>query len=287
MTHKNRKSISSSVFIGATTGGMEAFLTNGLNTIKTCNQNKFPIPWSWARSPRTIPDFVKFLYRGGFTNVVGWSYIFGIRLPIRDGVIKYGFQTNNPSFQEETVAAVAAGTVTAIFTSPMELGATLQQTAQYSENNKQNKNIVETYREVIKRFGYQKCLTGFSCVASRDAVVTCGLFTFTPRLKTYLIEKKKFRDLPASGIAGATVGTGCAVSTHFLDTIKSIQQKNVRDGKDKQASSFLQVTKHILQTDGIRGFNRGIFWRTARIAPHVTLISYISEKLTKAWNKFQ
>lgn len=281
MTQNKRESVLSSAVIGATTGGLEAFIINPLVTIKTRLQNKQPVHWHWILEGKKW-DFTKFLFRGVQAHVFGMANIISLRMLVRDQYIRRIYRTNAPTLKQETTAAFTGGMCSAFLTGPMELGMTLQQTAA----NKETKNFFQLFHDITEKYGARKTLTGTACVAGRDGVVTAGFLTFTPQMSRYISLQYEMNEGSSAIISGAAVGTTCAVSTHWLDTIKSVQQKNLRDVPDKNASTISYVVKDIFTKDGVMGFNRGLFWRTMRVAPHVGIVAYFSEKLTGIWNGY-
>lgn len=285
---KNR-SLVSSVIIGGVTGGIEAFIINPLVTIKACLQKGIVIPWgkyfpkqlNCSQKINGSLKFIKFLYRGTIAHVLGMSAVIATRMSVHDVVIKYGFKTSCPTIQEGVSAAYIGGIVSALWAAPMELGMTLQQT---TDHNLKVPNFIDTYKKVISDWGWKKGVTGVTCVGIREGVVTMGFLTFTPQFKKHLNEKYKINDIISSIVAGGSIGAACATVTHPFDTIKTIQQTNLRDSNFRKASSLPYVIKQIFIEDGIKGFYKGLFFRTMRVAPHVTIASFISEKLINAWD---
>lgn len=276
---QRRKSLISSVVIGSVTGGAEAFISNPLVALKTHLQNKGST--SVLQTYNSPSKLTNFLYRGTQAHVLGMSTIVGVRMSIRDLVINRGFGTTKPTLYQEITAAYAGGAFSALLTAPMELGMTLQQTASAKYKAP---SFTVLYGQVLNAHGWRKGFTGLTCVALRDGVVTSGFLTLTTKFKRYLQETLHMDAGSAALCAGIGVGTACAVTTHPLDTIKTIQQVQLRDANNCGSSAIIPAAKRIFVEDGIRGFYRGLFFRTMRVAPHVALVSAISAKLTDTWH---
>lgn len=174
-----------------------------------------------------------------------------------------------------------------MITTPMELGMTLQQT---DKSIKKSNSFVSTYSSVIGKFGVRYGFTGLTCLALRDTLVTASLLTFPGMLKVNLRSYLDQNDVNISDkllhtFSGGVVGALYAILTHPLDTIKTVQQVTLRSAVTKEECSILSVVKSIYNSKGMSGYYHGLAWRTARVTPHVAIISSITENLTSMLNK--
>lgn len=303
---QNRNSFKQSVVIGGLAGGIDASLTHPFMTLKTLWQVGTPLKLNqyyssgqnFANKLEKTKKLVELLFRGVNANVTGMSVITAVRISIYDGIINYAFKTNHPTFYQHTISSSLAGALSALLTAPMELGVSLQQMTDF---DKRPKNLIQIYSNIFRTHGIKQGLTGLTCVALRDSFVTSGVLTFSPQLKIILIKNSNMNENFASILSGSLMGVFCAILTHPLDTTK-VEQGRILNSNVKNMSKIaklgfwnnlnqksdydvLPVVKKIYQTSGVRGFYRGLWWRVARVAPHVGIVSVAAEKLTEFWNK--
>ena len=284
-----------SIGIGITAGGLEAFLTHPLVTLKALSQNNTPLNmkdyWDIKKGVRwslsNTENLMAVLYRGVYTNVIGMSSIIATRILVRDSIIEHVFKTQEPSMFQHMIGAAGAGFVSAAITTPMELGMTLQQT---DELKKKTTNFISNYKNVIDKFGIRHGFTGLTCVGLRDTLVTASFLTFSSKLKEILRDNLNKNDIEVNDrllqlFSGIVAGTTCSILTHPLDTIKTVQQAKLRSAARKEECSISSVAKFIYKDRGINGYYKGLFWRTARVAPHIAIIAFVKEHLTSIFNR--
>jgi len=274
---ETRDSLSSAITIGFIAGSTEAIITNPLVTIKSCLQRGVPLPWSSG-----IANMTTFMYRGIGARMTGIGLSVGIRIMVHDAMVHYIFESPKLSLQQEAITAVGTGFCSAFFNTPFELGMTLQQT----DPNKRADNFLKTLRNVQTKWGVKKSFSGFSCIFGRDVIVTSGFLNFTPKFKEYVANEYNYDSHASSLLGGTAIGTALSVLTHPLDTIKTIQQTNLRDSKLYGASSIINSAQQVFDKNGIRGFYKGLFFRAARIGPHVGIVTSMSEALTDHSNNY-
>lgn len=289
---EERKSLFSSIIIGFIAGATEAVITNPLVTIKSCLQGGVTIPWkSWIQNNKNtiikikdgVSNAIRFLYRGTGARVIGIGFSVGIRILVHDAIVKYIFASKKLTLGHEAGISMASGVASGFFITPMELGMTLQQTTTPSQ--KAN-SLIRTLRNVQERWGIKKALTGFSCICARDGIVASGYLTLTPMFSEYISKKYEINHSTATLVGGIAIGTGLAALTHPLDTVKTIQQKNLRDTSHQGSHTITYAANQIFNEHGVRGFYKGVFFRTMRIGPHVGIVTLISEVLSDGLVKY-
>lgn len=276
--------------IGFLAGTTEAMLTNPLVTIKSCRQRGVTIPWAeWFPHGAGIPTWsknslaaMKFLYRGSGARIVAVGSSVGVRLIVPEVVKANGNQNN--SFKQEFATLLAAGFVSSVINTPMELGMALQQTA---DPTKKTANLIKTLRQVYSRFGFRKGFTALPAICARDATITSGFMTITPAFRDHLSSKYKINEQAASLLGGTVIGTCLSFLTHPLDTLKTMQQTELRESANKDSSSAFNVARKIMATRGVSGFYNGLFFRAARVGPHVGIVSSVNALLSDAWSDAQ
>lgn len=274
---EKRNSLPSAIAIGFIAGSTEAIITNPLVTIKSCLQRGVPLPWSSGATNMT-----RFMYRGIGARMTGIGLSVGIRTMVHDAMVNYVFESAKLSFQQEVVTVVCAGAFSAFFNTPFELGMTLQQT----DPNSRADNFFKTLRNVQNKWGVKKSFSGLSCIFARDVIVTAGFLNFTPKFREYVAQEYNYDNHAASLLGGTVIGAALSVLTHPLDTIKTIQQTNLRDSKQQSVPSIINSTQQIFNKQGIRGFYKGLVFRAARIGPHVGIVTSMSEALTDISNNY-
>lgn len=288
---QKRRSLSSAMIIGFIAGGTEAVITNPLVTIKSCLQRGISLPWStWF--PKNLGiysagigtlNMVRFLYRGTNARVIGIGLSVGVRVFVHDLLTKHVFKTNDLTLKQEAVTALSAGFFSAFLNTPMELGMTLQQTA---DPSKKSDNLLKIFKNIQSEWGAKKALTGFSCIYGRDVIVTSGFLTLAPKFSKYISNEYNINNHSSTLIGGTIIGTGLSIITHPLDTIKTFQQSNLRNTNYKEGLSIRASAKQIFEKNGISGFYKGLFFRAARIGPHVGIVTVMSDVLTNVSNTY-
>ncbi len=297
--------------IGLLAGGLDAAATHPAITLKSLAQDGkslrlgsfyFQGQTQQQKIDATL-RLVRVLYRGLFPNVVSMSAITAVRMVVSDTVDKQLLKLQNISQGrrlntfESMLGPFAGAATSAMLTGPRELGMTIIQTQHL---DKKPPGFFQIYRKVVTQFGLWRVLTsGLVCISIRDGLVIAGFLSFVPWVKKHLKEKIGMNDIVASAVGGAFIGITTAVASHPADTIKTKQHANIgyqsdlierlknakqcfaQSSKISYPTSITGVALDVYKESGLKGFYRGVLWRSLRVAPHVALIAAFTEKLDK------
>jgi len=185
-------------------------------------------------------------------------------------LIRGAYQKRNPgalgTFTELALGAVA-GAFSQLFTLPIAVVNTRQQTA----SKKEKKTFFEMMREVVREDGYQGLWKGLtpSLILTVNPAITYGVFE---RLKTYLLTTRpRPKDALGSGeifMIGALSKTLATIVTfpYILAKVKLQWKppKELTEGQSAEAieklkyKNSLDVLRKVYETEGIGGWYKGM-----------------------------
>lgn len=215
---------------GSVSGMVGILLSHPCDTIKTCVQNKLPIPTNPIQ-----------LYRGIM------SPLFGVGL--EKAVVFGTFNNTKKIFSQynSTLATPIAGGVSGFMASfivtPVERIKILIQS-----NNKFE------YKTISPKFLFK----GLTATFSRETPGFAIYFSLYETLKTNTTSFTNIHSFIYGGLSGATAWA----FIYPQDRIKTIMQTDM-----KTSTSFLEIGKHIITNDGVRGLYKGFKWALCRAVP--------------------
>lgn len=243
--------------VGMTCGVIEVLMLQPFNYAKNMTQQKLPIklnPMIW--------------YRGVFSNCVNMGSCTMIQFVIGGKLKRMILNGEDRRVKpwEQMMVGLAAGTVSALAGSPLELIMIQQQ--------RKGMNSVATLQSVATPNTF---LRGFVGCAIREALWTCGYLAIPPIVRGYLMENypttfdsnEKAR-VPASLLGGLFA---CYLSQP-VDTIKTCMQGDI---ERQTYRGFMHTSGLIWKEDGIRGFYRGATFRFGRMAVAVAILDTLRE----------
>ena len=176
----------------------------------------------------------------------------------------------DPTDPERVGVAMAAGAVSSVLYSPVDLVVIQQQKLGLDSPG-------ATISAIVKEHGASGMMRGFwSCVV-REAIYTAGYLGLAPIAKDYLtgnVEYFKSNDLAASIVGSSIGGTVAAVLTHPVDTSKTCAQSDIAGVKYPNARTALGM---VYKDGGIGALYGGGLARTARLCGAFFIINNIRE----------
>lgn len=226
--------------IGAAAGGATITLIEPLIYIKNrLQQNK--------------PLYFRHIYRGLTINAAGFIPTMAIQNSVFGEVENTLSQTTLSETCKKIIAALTAGTASAIISAPRELLIIQQQ------NN--GGNFYEIYKKLIQQHGIMITWKAGGLVAARNSSFAGCLFVLTPVLYPYL------------GILSPLVaGSLSALATHPLDTVKTRLQAGPQKTLEQVAQEIYHEVHHnSCSKPGVTSFFRGVLPRIVGVAATMTL----------------
>lgn len=157
--------------------------------------------------------------------------------------------------KELAIGALAAA-LAQIFTIPVSVITTRQQTSGFSKSEKNDDDkqtgLYETAKEIVREDGVTGLWTGLkaSLVLVINPSITYGSFE---RVKAILYPGRISLSPRESFVIGALAKVLATIVTQPLIVAKVMQQS-----ASKKYSSFVQILAHLAHTSGIKGLYRGI-----------------------------
>lgn len=246
--------------VGMTCGIIEVLMLQPFNYAKNMVQQKLPIQFN----PMVM-------YRGVASNCVNMGSCTMIQFAVGGKLKQMILNGDARSLQpwEEMMVGLAAGSISAIAGSPLELIMIQQQ--------RKGNGTVAALKSIATPNNFFR---GFIGCSIREALWTCGYLSIPPIVRGYLIEnypttfdtKEKAR-IPASLLGGLFA---CYLSQP-VDTVKTCMQGDI---ERQTFRSFLNTASYIWKEDGIRGFYRGATFRFGRMACAVAILDTLKETVS-------
>ncbi len=253
---KHKATVFESIVIGSVATAIEVIVNHPLWTLKTRAQ---------CGSGFTINPQI--LYRGVVANMISMAPITSIQMGVDRGIQNVFFDGSmKPSNYQQIASAFVAGVASATVGCPTEMIMTQQ--------SKLGGNFFAVGSHLIKQSGWRCLSTGFFNIAMRDGIFTVGYTVTSPYLKSK-IKPYCRNDFEASVISGIGAGVPAAMASQANDTLKTIQQAT----DQLQPVRAVEAAKKIYSTQGVPGFFKGSFWRSARVASAITIIGTVKEKM--------
>jgi len=184
-------------------------------------------------------------------------------------VVSGGNQSHQFTLQEEMACGIAAGSVSALVGSPLELVMIQQQ----RKGGSGPARIGEIAQNPIN---FSRGLLG---MAVREALWTCGYLSIPPVVRRTLMNQypSTFDTNDKARVPAALLGGlfGCYM-THPFDTIKTCMQGDI---ERKVYGNFIQTAKTINEESGFTGFYRGATFRYGRMVCAVFIMDLLREKI--------
>ncbi len=201
----------------------------------------------------------KKLWSGGPANALGLIPVTAIQVVGTNQLSQLHPFGEDAQDANRLVAATLAGGTSGFVAGPSEMVMLKQQNS--------GSNILVAAKKVGRY-----CGTGLLATICRDAGFTAGYLGLRPIFKKNIEDtiSNSFMLNVASGVAA---GVPAALATHPFDTAKTMMQAN-----PELKLSMLQI----LRTTKPRILYNGGWFRTARVGAAVTIMGYITEKLSSA-----
>jgi hypothetical protein len=211
------------------------------------------------------------MYRGVGANCINMGSCTMIQFAV-GGELKNkvaGGSDRDLSLFEEMGCGIAAGTVSAVVGSPLEL-VMIQQQRKGGGAGVRIKNIMENPVNLTR---------GFMSMAVREALWTCGYLSIPPVIRRTLMTSypDTFDTNDKARIPAALLGGlfGCYM-THPFDTIKTCMQGDI---EREIYGGFSATGKKIMAESGFTGFYRGATFRYGRMVCAVFIMDLLREKI--------
>lgn len=243
--------------VGMTVGVIEVLILQPFNYCKNMIQQGQPL----SADPRK-------LYRGVGANAVNMGSCTMIQFSVGGSLKKYitgGSEGTTKQLKplEEMGTGIAAGVVSALVGSPLELIMIQQQ--------RKGLNTIDT----LKGIGLgPNIFRGFIGAAVREGLWTCGYFSIPPIVRKYLRESypDKFDTDNKARIPAALLGGlfACYL-THPFDTVKTCMQGDI----ERLTYGTFMETASVISKSGFTAFYRGATFRYGRMCCAVFMMDYL------------
>mmetsp|Transcript_13844 Transcript_13844/g.28571 ORF Transcript_13844/g.28571 Transcript_13844/m.28571 type:complete len:271 (-) Transcript_13844:297-1109(-) len=247
--------------VGMTVGMIEVLILQPFNYAKNMVQQQRPISMNPAH-----------MYRGVVPNCINMGSCTMIQFAVGGklkNIVSGGNQDYTFSLQEEMACGIAAGSVSALAGSPLELIMIQQQRKGGSGPTR----IAEIAQKPIN------FSRGLFSMAVREALWTCGYLSIPPVVRRSLMENypTTFDTNDKARIPAALLGGlfGCYM-THPFDTIKTCMQGDIERAT---YGNFIQTGQKIGAESGFTGFYRGATFRYGRMVCAVFIMDLLREKI--------
>jgi hypothetical protein len=246
--------------VGMSVGVVEVLLLQPFNYAKNMTQQK-----------QTVSLNPVVMYRGVGANCVNMGSCTMIQFAVGGklkAMITGDDVTRKLKPQEEMLCGIGGGLVSAVVGSPLEL-IMIQQQRKGGSTLSTIKNIASP--NIIVR--------GFTGMAVREALWTCGYLSIPPIVRGYLMDnhpdtftsKEKAR-IPAALLGGLFA---CYL-THPFDTIKTCMQGDI---ERTTFGTFTQTGRKLFGENGIPAFYRGATFRYGRMVCAVFIMDTLKEMI--------
>jgi Mitochondrial carrier protein len=213
------------------------------------------------------------MYRGVAANCVNMGsctmiqFVVGGKLK---NVVSGGDASHRFTLKEEMSCGIVAGSTSAIVGSPLELIMIQQQ---------RKGGAIPARLGDILRTGPTNLTRGFSGMAIREALWTCGYLSIPPVVRRNLMDSypSTFDTNDKARVPAALLGGlfACYL-THPFDTIKTCMQGDI---EREIYGTFLQTGRKIWADSGLFGFYRGATFRYGRMVCAVFIMDLLREKI--------
>lgn len=227
-------------------------------TLSTADEPHYTSTWD-AISRIVADDGVEGLYAGISGSLIGvastnFAYFYWYSI-VRTLYSRYSKTTGNPSTAAELALGAIAGAVAQIFTIPVAVVTTRQQTAKKEDR----KGLLATAREVIEGpdgpSGLWRGLKA-SLVLVVNPAITYGAYE---RLKVALFPGKNNLRPWEAFLLGAMSKSLATIATQPLIVAKvGLQSKPPAVRNGKPFTSFIEVMKFIIDNEGVASLFKGI-----------------------------
>ncbi|HSW75571.1 MAG TPA: MC/SLC25 family protein [Candidatus Saccharimonadales bacterium] len=212
-----------------------------------------PLIYIKNRWQQNKPLYLKKCFRGLPVNAAGFILTMAVQNSVFGEVENTLNQTNLTTLYKKVIAALVAGSASAITSCPREILIIQQQ------NN--GGNFYEVYKNLIQQHGIMASWKAGTLVAARNSSFAGCFFIMTPALSDKL-------GTAAPVVAGAL----SAIMTHPLDTMKTrLQADPYKTIKQVAQEIYHETHPKAYFKSGLASFFRGIHPRIAGVAATMTL----------------
>ena len=224
-----------------------------------------------VQSGKPLPSTLSGWYRGVFAAAAPLAPITACQVAV-NGAIERAVTggTRDPSDAERIGVAMAAGGISSVLYSPVDLVVIQQQKMGLN-------SPLDTVRAIASERGVAGLMRGFSSCVVREAIYTAGYLGLAPIAKEYLEKNHEHfakNQLHASIVGSCVGGTVAAVLTHPVDTAKTCMQSDMVGGTYPNARSALAK---VFAEKGVGGLYGGGMARTARLCGAFFVINNVRE----------
>lgn len=245
--------------LGAFGGIVETCIQMPLITYKICVQEGRPLPKQFGG-----------WYRGVFANASSLAPITALQI-FSNGVLANMLTggKRETSEVETIVAAMGAGSISALIYSPVDLLVIQQQ--------KLKMGPMEAIKHISKEHGSQMLMRGFSACVVREAIYTAGYLGIAPVAKARLENLHPWfieNDVITQFLGSCIGGTTAAMLTHPVDTAKTCIQGDLTKTTYRSATS---TVPQLYAKGGIGVLYKGGLARTGRLCGAFFIINSLRE----------
>lgn len=157
------------------------------------------------------------LYRGAMANLINEFGMNGGQFVLNGMTQKMINRNSEPTYFKQNVAAAAAGAISAIFVSPLELVMIQQQ--------RHGGSMMSTVKSILNSSGAATLGRGLVSTTIRETTYTMGALGIAPCVKHFLqTSDLKLHPTISQGLGSILGGTFAALISHPFDTVKTCMQ---------------------------------------------------------------
>mmetsp|Transcript_30855 Transcript_30855/g.42744 ORF Transcript_30855/g.42744 Transcript_30855/m.42744 type:complete len:274 (+) Transcript_30855:115-936(+) len=238
--------------------------------IETCAQMPLITYKICVQEGRALPTNIPGWYRGVFANASSLAPITAVQV-FSNGVLERAITAGlrETSESEKILAAMGAGSISALLYSPVDLLVIQQQKLKLGPG--------PAIAHIARTHGPQMLMRGFSACVVREAVYTAGYLGIAPVVKGRLEKLSPFwveNDVLTQFIGSCVGGTVAAMLTHPVDTAKTCIQGDLTKTNYRTATSTIP---QLYAKGGIGILYKGGLARTARLCGAFFIINSLRE----------
>lgn len=182
----------------------------------------------------------------------------------------------NITVTKQMFAAFGAGALSGFVSCPSENVMLKQQNS--------GATLYNSVKDIVKSHGTRGMFRALVPTMMRDGGFSAGLLGLRPILKQRL-EQYNSNEALLTIASGVSAGVIAGVITHPFDTVKTVMQANLQD--KQAASTFKELQKILHQDDATKKLFKGLTARSTRVVSAITLMGYVTDKLTSMLNNAQ
>jgi len=262
---------------GGIAGGVSRTLTAPIDRVKilrqcgTAEYAKVPMtdifPMIWRK------EGISGFFKGNGTNVIRIVPFSALEFATFDAVKGYYFEEGKPRDKKSLlICGGMAGIVASTCTYPLDMIRT-----RLSVTTEMNQSVTATFLKVIRNEGLFALYKGWAMSMAGIAPYIGFKMAFFDTFRPYFIPPADDKFFTIKNMAlGATAGVFAATMTYPTDLLRRMLQIRTKETPYK---TFIGASGHILRTDGIKGFYRGLIPCYVKVIPSVGIAFGCNEKL--------